>query len=153
MRTSSRQNNYSTRSEPQESLASGSNALFLSSQPIGIRSSDYQSFSSSYTQSFALSSCSSTQEETSSLVTEITHSSDEELWGEEECTTPRAKECRIPAVVFCPPAPRKRRAISRFRTLPRSRYFIADFDAFLPLNKVTATMKARPSHDESVCTM
>ncbi|KAJ4953769.1 hypothetical protein NE237_030601 [Protea cynaroides] len=35
---------------------------------------------------------------------------EEELWSKESCCTPRAKECRIPDVLTCPPAPRKQRA-------------------------------------------
>eukprot|EP00249_Psilotum_nudum_P027329 c34872_g1_i1 orf=617-1099(+) len=160
MKTSSRQSICPIRVpelhyEPQAPSESGSSSSFCTPlQPIGLRSLDYQSRSGPYIQSCAaVTSFCSSHVECSSLVTELAHSSDENCWTEEECVTPRAKGCRIPEVNFCPPAPRKPRATTRFRMVPHSRYFIPDFDAFLPLDKIPARIKPQSNHSESLLTV
>lgn len=61
----------------------------------------------------------------------------------EECGTPKAKECRIPELLTCPPAPRKRRAISRHRPVPSEGFFSSpELDLlFVPLKKFQSMYK------------
>ncbi|MCO5580451.1 hypothetical protein L7F22_034319 [Adiantum nelumboides] len=65
---------------------------------------------------------------------------EEELASGEEnegCYTPRAKDCMIPQVRFCPPAPRKRKPCLRLAFSPchLSRFLaVPDFDVFFPLH-------------------
>ncbi|KAJ7565686.1 hypothetical protein O6H91_02G071300 [Diphasiastrum complanatum] len=57
--------------------------------------------------------------------------------GNEGWRTPKAKAYRIPELLDCPPAPRKRRAYGR-KTLPRKTSFFnpPDFDLFFPRQKL-----------------
>ncbi|XP_058076629.1 cyclin-dependent protein kinase inhibitor SMR4-like [Magnolia sinica] len=50
-----------------------------------------------------------------------------DMWSDESCRTPTAKESRIPEVLTCPPAPRKRRS-DRFTRIPSVKEY------FLPPN-------------------
>jgi hypothetical protein len=55
------------------------------------------------------------------------------------CETPKSKEHRIPDVdvTFCPPAPRKPRAMARRRRVqPTSFFNTPDFENFLSQHKV-----------------
>ena len=56
-----------------------------------------------------------------------------------KCETPKSKEHRIPDVdvAFCPPAPRKPRAMARRRRVqPTSFFNTPDFENFLSQHKV-----------------
>ncbi|KAI5082604.1 hypothetical protein GOP47_0002347 [Adiantum capillus-veneris] len=73
----------------------------------------------------------------SSRTRERPSSCEVELGAEENdgCYTPRAKDCIIPQVRLCPPAPRKRKPCLRLTFTPchLSRFFmVPDFDAFFP---------------------
>ncbi|KAH7844225.1 hypothetical protein Vadar_025658 [Vaccinium darrowii] len=49
---------------------------------------------------------------------------------EEDCTTPKHQECRIPAAAECPPPPKKRSERGSKRDPPKSGYFCPpDIDA------------------------
>nr|PNR50121.1 hypothetical protein PHYPA_012018 [Physcomitrium patens] len=64
---------------------------------------------------------------------------DETLSRESCCETPKSKEHRIPEVdvTFCPPAPRKPRAMARRRRMqPTSFFNTLDFENFLSQHKV-----------------
>ncbi|XAR66269.1 hypothetical protein NMG60_11012440 [Bertholletia excelsa] len=43
--------------------------------------------------------------------------------AEEGCRTPRRDNCQIPAVMACPPAPRKKPAFFRQQNPPKEGYF------------------------------
>ncbi|KAF8394761.1 hypothetical protein HHK36_020978 [Tetracentron sinense] len=64
-----------------------------------------------------------------------------EMWSREKCTTPTAKEFKIPEMLTCPPAPRKRRdSSSSFSRLPSSvrvkEYFVPpNLEAVFALSK------------------
>lgn len=59
---------------------------------------------------------------------------------EEECTTPRSKECRLQALLECPPAPKKK-AECRKREMPKNGYFRpSDLDSIF--DTVTAPTSA-----------
>lgn len=61
----------------------------------------------------------------------------------EECGTPKAKECRIPELLTCPSAPRKRRATSCHRPVPSEGFFSSpELDLlFVPLVKLQSMYK------------
>eukprot|EP01018_Ginkgo_biloba_P032734 Gb_32693 [translate_table: standard] len=69
-------------------------------------------------------------------------SSDEDTCNSDECRTPKAKECRIPEFLPCPPAPRKRRVVSRYRSVPSSGFFTSpDLDLlFFPRHKISVNI-------------
>ncbi|GFP91524.1 hypothetical protein PHJA_001296400, partial [Phtheirospermum japonicum] len=51
---------------------------------------------------------------------------------EEECTTPKNHEYRIPAALVCPPPPRKKHERPTRRAEPRNRFFQSpELDKFL----------------------
>ncbi|XP_050213829.1 cyclin-dependent protein kinase inhibitor SMR4 [Mercurialis annua] len=55
--------------------------------------------------------------------------------GEDECTTPRSRECRIPVVFVCPPPPRKKAVAGAKRDPPLNGYFQPpDLDLILLCN-------------------
>lgn len=61
---------------------------------------------------------------------------------EEPCRTPTAEDCRIPALLTCPPAPRKRRAkegLSRIQSGRVKEFFVAppNLDLIFSLEKVS----------------
>lgn len=125
--------------QSQESTSSReSGSLGFALRPILLRSPEHHvSQSSCCSQQSSGTSSSSIQGECTSLCVDSNQSSDEDGWGSEDCSTPRAKEFRIPDMLFCPPAPMKRKASLRFRAVPRGGYFIVpDLEAFLPLEKI-----------------
>ena len=69
----------------------------------------------------------------------FTEETDEALARESGCETPKSKEHKIPDVNvgFCPPAPRKPRAMARRRRVqPTSFFNTPDFVNFLSPHKV-----------------
>ncbi|KAH7286001.1 hypothetical protein KP509_33G055100 [Ceratopteris richardii] len=63
----------------------------------------------------------------------------EETQDEDDgCYTPRKKECMIPRIRFCPPAPRKRKPCFRLllsRKQLSAFLVVPDFDAFFPCSQ------------------
>lgn len=89
------------------------------------------------------SSCATTQKDlpqAKTLALDVAFTGeDETLTRESGCETPKSKEHRIPDVDvgFCPPAPRKPRAMARRRRVqPTSFFNTPDFDNFLSQHKV-----------------
>ncbi|OVA16604.1 hypothetical protein BVC80_1543g36 [Macleaya cordata] len=70
-----------------------------------------------------------------------TKAEEEFLWSREVCTTPTAKEYRIPEMLTCPPAPKKRRdsSVSRLTSVRLKEYFVPppNFETIFVLDKVS----------------
>lgn len=88
------------------------------------------------------SSCTTQKElsHTKSLTLDVSITGEDEAFSKESgCETPKSKEHRIPEVdiSFCPPAPRKPRAMARRRRVqPTSFFNTPDFENFLSQHKV-----------------
>eukprot|EP01018_Ginkgo_biloba_P008414 Gb_10849 [translate_table: standard] len=96
---------------------------------------------SSSSSSSSLRTCRSVESSSNSNSSSIDTDSDFSCNGEEVCTTPKAKEYRIPEFTSCPPAPRKHRVPSRFLAVPLTGFFIPpDLDSMFPLHKITVNM-------------
>ncbi|GLJ19696.1 hypothetical protein SUGI_0356890 [Cryptomeria japonica] len=115
-------------------------------RPIVTCSSSSASFSSSSAASFSSSSSSSGSPcsvfraskpvEKASSTDNILNTNEEEI-----CTTPKAKEYKIPEHLPCPPAPRKRRVSSRFHSVPLTGFFIPpDLDSMFSMHKIPVNM-------------
>lgn len=61
---------------------------------------------------------------------------------QEECTTPKNKECQIPKLWECPPAPRKKTERRIKLKPPKNGYFQPpDLDNFFPTGPRTGTTR------------
>ncbi|KAF3449173.1 hypothetical protein FNV43_RR09901 [Rhamnella rubrinervis] len=48
---------------------------------------------------------------------------DREVISDDECTTPKRRECRIPVMFVCPPPPKKKTVCGTKRDPPKDGYF------------------------------
>lgn len=65
---------------------------------------------------------------------------------EEDCTTPKRRECRIPEANMCPPPPKKKAAGEKKREPPKNGYFQPpDLDALFALPPRTQSLSVASS--------
>lgn len=132
--------------EPME-MGSGRRRLSLDSwvclpilRPVRTASSTSSQMSSTGSSCTTLKTQDLPQAKTQTLALDVTFTGeDEALTRESGCETPKSKEHRIPDVDvgFCPPAPRKPRAMARRRRVqPTSFFNTPDFENFLSQHKV-----------------
>ncbi|PON38594.1 cyclin-dependent kinase inhibitor [Parasponia andersonii] len=62
---------------------------------------------------------------------------------EEDCTTPKRRECRIPQASVCPPPPKKKSVSGTKRQPPKNGYFQPpDLDSLFAAHPIPSTRQA-----------